>query len=74
MVILNTKEYPVDSNVVDNHSYVLLGYNASTKTFTLFNPWGVNGGTTGGAFKPGTIQLTAAQLAQDMASWDWMTQ
>ena len=35
-----------------NHAYAIVGYNASTDTFTLYNPWGTD--------QPG--QLTWAQL------------
>jgi hypothetical protein len=34
----------VASNIVANHVYTVAGYNASTQEFTLFNPWGVQGG------------------------------
>jgi hypothetical protein len=39
------------SNVVPNHIYAVTGYNATTQTFTLYNPWG------------STIQLTWSQIA-----------
>jgi hypothetical protein len=41
-----------------NHAYAITGYNATTGTFTLYNPWGSD--------QPG--QLTWAQL---QASCDW---
>jgi hypothetical protein len=28
------------SSIVPNHTYAMVGYNASTGTFTLYNPWG----------------------------------
>jgi hypothetical protein len=52
-------------NIAGNHVYAVVGYNSSTQTFTLFNPWGVNGGIDPqtGAFCAGTVTGTATQLA-----------
>jgi hypothetical protein len=33
----------VDEGLIRGHAYVVLGYNAQTKTLTLLNPWGNNG-------------------------------
>lgn len=61
----------IDSNgVVQNHAYVLVSYDPSTQQFTLFNPWGVNGGSEGGQFAPGTITLSWAQLTQSYGWFD----
>ena len=46
-----------------NHAYAIIGYNASTDTFTLYNPWGSN--------QPG--QLTWSQLQADSTRWRWPT-
>ena len=61
------------SNVVPNHAYVLVDYNASTQMFTLFNPWGVDGGYDQVGFKPGTIQLNWSQIQASFISWDHTT-
>jgi hypothetical protein len=46
-ITLSTKDSGVASNIVANHSYMLLGYNSGTQRFQLFNPHGfVNTGTT----------------------------
>jgi hypothetical protein len=33
----------VDEGLIRGHAYVVIGYNAETKTLTLLNPWGHNG-------------------------------
>jgi hypothetical protein len=61
------------SNVVSNHSYVVVGYNASTQKFSLFNPWGVNGGTDKGVVKPGTLQMSFSELVASFEGWSYTT-
>ena len=39
MVTLDSKDVTA-SGIVKNHVYVVVGYNAATKTFNLWNPWG----------------------------------
>jgi hypothetical protein len=56
---------PVDSRVVGDHQYVLISYNSSTKTVTLFNPWGINNGSQ----YPGLVSLTLSQLAANFDYW-----
>jgi len=57
------------SNVVSNHAYVMIGYNAANQTLTLYNPWGPNGGVDGGQFKPGTIVVSMSQLWASFDTW-----
>jgi hypothetical protein len=54
-----------DKNIVPGHAYALVGYNADNKTFTVFNPWGVNNGQD-----PGLITLTWAQVEANFLYWD----
>jgi hypothetical protein len=59
LITLGTKgsTTPINGvNVVANHEYAVVGYDSSTKQFTLFNPWGVNAGR---------VQGTGKQLAAD---------
>jgi hypothetical protein len=42
----------VDEGLIRGHAYVVLGYNAQTKTLTLLNPWG-NNGEYGQKYDPG---------------------
>jgi hypothetical protein len=55
-------------NIVSDHAYAVVGYNAATQMFTLFNPWGANGGyeSLGNGnlvFCGGTVTATAQQIA-----------
>ena len=43
-----------------NHAYAITGYNASTKTFTLYNPWGSN---QPGQLTWSQLQATCSQMA-----------
>jgi hypothetical protein len=64
-----SKNSGVASYVVPCHAYALVGYNAATKTFTVFNPWGVNyRGST-----PGLLTLTWDQLLASFSYWDSTT-
>jgi hypothetical protein len=63
MVYFSSKDVPVNSNVVRSHGYVLVGHNASTQVFTLYNPWGEY------AAKPGHIYLSINDLATNYNGW-----
>jgi hypothetical protein len=56
MIGLDSKD-ATTPQVVPDHAYVLLGYNASTQMFTLYNPWG------------STVQLSWGQLSGNFSSW-----
>jgi hypothetical protein len=60
-----SKSRPADSRIVGNHQYVVISYNSSTKTVTLFNPWGINNGSN----YPGLISLTLTQLSTSFDYW-----
>jgi hypothetical protein len=66
MIGFASNSNPVLSSVVGNHAYALVGYDAKTQTFTLFNPWGINNGSN----KPGLITLTFSQLVANFSYWD----
>jgi hypothetical protein len=52
------------------HVYVLVGYDSDTKTFKLFNPWGINGGWDENLnFKPGILNLTAQEILESFEEW-----
>jgi hypothetical protein len=42
MIEFASKSTPASNAVVGNHAYAVVGYNATAKTITLFNPWGTN--------------------------------
>ena len=58
-----------DSRIVPKHEYTLVDYNAATGMFTLFNPWGVNGGKKDGQFKPGTVSLSKDEVINSFNLW-----
>jgi len=57
---------PTLSTVVGGHAYAVVGYNATTQTVTLFNPWGINNGSS----YPGLITLSWAQIQANFSYWD----
>ncbi|MBD2461865.1 pre-peptidase C-terminal domain-containing protein [Oscillatoria sp. FACHB-1407] len=61
MVTLSTKDSGVESGVVANHVYTMVGYNASTQRFRLYNPWG------------NTVELTRNQIVNNFEDWDYTT-
>ncbi|MFB2770746.1 C2 family cysteine protease [Pelatocladus sp. BLCC-F211] len=69
MIGLSTKSTVVDANIIASHAYALVGYNSSTQMFTLFNPWGLDNGTS----KPGIIELSWNQIETNFSYWDATT-
>lgn len=68
-ITVGSKDSGLAANVVANHAYVVVGYNSSNQKFTLFNPWGVDGGYYDGNFKPGTLELTWSELTASFGGW-----
>jgi hypothetical protein len=69
MIGLSTKSTVVDANIIAAHAYALVGYNSATQMFTLFNPWGIDNGTS----KPGIIELSWNQIEANFSYWDATT-
>ena len=46
------------SRIGGGHQYIVVGYNSSTQTVTLFNPWGINNGSE----YPGLVNMTLSQI------------
>jgi hypothetical protein len=63
---LATKSTGVASNILADHGYALVGYNSSTQKFTLFNPWGIDNGSS----KPGILELAWNEIASNFSYWD----
>ncbi|GAA6622226.1 C2 family cysteine protease [Scytonema sp. NUACC26] len=63
----------VASNIAPNHVYVVTNYDSSTQQFTLYNPWGLDGGDYENKFKPGTVKLSFNELKASFASWSYTT-
>ena len=66
---LDTKSTGVASNLVANHGYALVGYNSLTQKFTLFNPWGINNGSS----KPGIVELAWNEIETSFGYWNSTT-
>lgn len=57
---------PLSSSIVGGHQYVVQSYNATLQTVTLFNPWGVNNGSS----YPGLVTMNWQQLVTSFSYWD----
>jgi Calpain family cysteine protease len=70
LVVLCTGNAPSSVAVVPNHCYALVGLSAGQ--FTLYNPWGVNGGTDGdnGMSYPGFFITSQVGLSGNFTSWN----
>jgi hypothetical protein len=66
LVVLCTPGNPSSANVVPGHCYALVGY--SNGQYTLFNPWGVNGGWNQ-KYYPGYFTGNALALAANFNGW-----
>ena len=69
MLGISTNTSGVESDIVDNHCYMVTGYDSITKTFQLRNPWGSTGQYEGNDFKPLTLSLTWSQLVSNFSGW-----
>lgn len=65
MIGFATKTSGTQANVVGGHQYVVVGYDAKTQQITLFNPWGVNNGSS----KPGLVTMSWSQIQSNCMYW-----
>lgn len=65
MIGFGTVSNPPNSSIVGNHQYIVVAYNSATKVVTLFNPWGLNNGTS----KPGLVDIPLSQIAANFDYW-----
>ena len=70
VVTWSTQSSPSDADVVPEHVYVVTGYDPTTNTFQLYNPWGLAGSDYKGHHMPGTLSLTFQQLMDNGDCWD----
>jgi hypothetical protein len=68
-ITLLSKTSGVANNIVPNHAYMLIGYNAQTKRFLLYNPWGTTNTLSDGHDRPTILNLTFAQLQNNFTNW-----
>jgi hypothetical protein len=72
LIVLGTGPTTGSPYVVPKHAYAVLGYKDGTGKYTLFNPWGVNGGYYNGYQVYGTFLATASYLeayCTDAGGW-----
>jgi hypothetical protein len=67
-VTFGSKDSPVASDVEGNHDYALVGYDASTGKFTLFNPWGFHQHHHNPP-KPALIEKTWDEIKANYLDW-----
>jgi hypothetical protein len=61
MIGFASKSTPASTQVVGNHAYAVVGYNATNQTVTLFNPWGI---------EYGLVTMTWAQIQGSFQYFD----
>jgi Calpain family cysteine protease/Bacterial pre-peptidase C-terminal domain len=66
LIGLATKSTNVASYLISDHAYTLLSYNASQQKLTLFNPWGIDNGSS----KPGILELAWSDIQTNFSYWD----
>ena len=56
---------PTNPLVAGNHVYAVVSYDAATRSVLVFNPWGINNGSSA----PGLVWLSWADVAANYRSW-----
>jgi hypothetical protein len=64
-ICLGSNSSPVSSQIVGGHAYAVVGINTTTKTVTVFNPWGLNNG-----HDSGTITLAWTDIQANFGWYD----
>jgi hypothetical protein len=70
LIVLMTVSNPPDTSIVGYHAYAVVNFDAATDTYTLFNPWGVDGGYNG-KFYPGYVTVKGSQLAANFDAFSF---
>lgn len=63
--------YSKSPKIVSGHAYTLVNYNSNTETFTLYNPWGIDGGRGAQDANPndGKLELSWQEIKNGFYSW-----
>jgi hypothetical protein len=69
LAVVGSDSQPASRYVVPSHAYAVLGYNASTGMYTLFNPWGSKSAAAKGVY--GVFTANSAFLAHNYAMGAW---
>jgi hypothetical protein len=68
---ISSKSEGIIDSIVPGHVYVVTNYNPSTQLFTLFNPWGVDGGLLNGKLLPGFLTVSINELSANFSQWSY---
>jgi hypothetical protein len=71
LMAISDKADPPDPRIPGNHVYAVLGYNSLTETFTIFNPWGFDRGTTSLAQNPALMDLSWTEIVDNFGCWHY---
>ncbi len=69
LVTLDTRAITA-SNIVSSHAYTVVRYDQKNDRFTLFNPWGIDGGYENSQYKPGFISVSRQDVINNFVGWD----
>jgi hypothetical protein len=62
---LATGNSVANSLLVPRHQFVMVGYDAEARSITVFNPWGVNNGSS----KPGLVTMNQDEVFANFIYW-----
>jgi calpain family cysteine protease/hemolysin type calcium-binding protein len=65
LLALSTLEAPLNNQIVGHHAYAIVGYNATTGKFSVFNPWGVDRSSDSLTLYPATLDLTFNEIVSN---------
>jgi hypothetical protein len=71
LVTTTSIESPKGSRIAGTHAYAIVDYNAVTRKFTLFNPWGLDRTASSLSVKPATFELTWNEIATNFYWWGY---
>ncbi len=61
-----TKNHRTAANILNDHIYAMINYDSRTQEVTLFNPWGLNNGTS----FPGLVILSWSEIVGSFCEWE----
>lgn len=61
-----TKNHGTAANILNDHSYAMIGYDSTTQEVTLFNPWGLDNGSP----FPGLVTLSWTDVVHSFIEWE----
>ena len=65
MLCFISSSAPVNPQIVGDHVYAVVRYNAATRSVLVFNPWGIDDSSS----TPGLMWLSWADVTANCRSW-----